>query len=63
MEIPPPDPHKLLAHWLEWEDGDIAPGRLIANLKTAGLAELLQELASAADPPADATADGPGVSA
>ena len=37
MEPPPPDPAKLLAYWNEWEDGKEAPGRVLSNLKTAGL--------------------------
>ena len=41
-EKPPPDPAKLLSFWMEWEKGDTPPGRLIANLKTAGLRELLE---------------------
>ncbi len=48
MDRPPPDPAKLLAYWNEWERGDIPPGRLIANLKTAGLPDVLEQLATAA---------------
>jgi hypothetical protein len=44
MDRPPPDPAKLLAQWMEWESGDVSPGRLVANLKTAGLADLLRLL-------------------
>lgn len=44
MEIPPPDPEKLLAAWMEWERGDETPGRVMANLKTAGMPELLRQL-------------------
>lgn len=47
---PPPDPAKLLAHWMEWEKGDTTPGTVMKNLKTGGLRELLEELAS--HPPA-----------
>ena len=50
MNKPPPDPHKLLAYWMEWENGETTPGRVMANLKTAGLAELLEQLAEAAQP-------------
>ena len=39
---PPPDPAKLLSFWMEWEKGETPPGRVIANLKTAGLRELLE---------------------
>lgn len=41
---PPPDPAKLLADWMEWERGDTPPGRVMSNLKTHGLRELLDEL-------------------
>jgi hypothetical protein len=44
MERPPPDPAKLLAAWMEWERADATPGRAMANLKTAGLRELLEQL-------------------
>ena len=49
MDIPPPDPAKLLASWMEWERGETPPGRVISNLKTGGLRELLAQLA--AQPP------------
>jgi hypothetical protein len=49
METPIPDPHKLLAHWLEWERGDTPPGRVMSNLKTGGMRELLEALAEQAD--------------
>lgn len=55
MEIAVPDPHKLLAHWLEWERGDTPPGRVMSNLKTAGLRELLEALAAEADAQASAS--------
>jgi len=45
MDIPPPDPEKLLAAWMEWERGEATPGRVMANLKTGGLPELLRSLA------------------
>jgi hypothetical protein len=48
MDRPPPDPAKLLAYWNEWESGETPPGRVIANLKTAGLADLLEALVAAA---------------
>jgi hypothetical protein len=47
MDVPPPDPAKLLSLWLEWEKGETPPGRVLANLKTAGLRELLEHLAGA----------------
>lgn len=51
MDRPPPDPVKLLAIWMEWEKGDTTPGRVIADLKTAGMREVLEHLAN----PASAT--------
>ena len=41
---PPPDPEKLLAAWTEWETGENTPCRVMANLKTAGMPELLRAL-------------------
>lgn len=52
MDKPAPDAQKLLAYWMEWEDGKTPPGRVIANLKTAGLPELLQQLADGRVPTA-----------
>ena len=45
-EHPPPDPSKLLAHWMEWERGDSPPGELVKNLKRGGLRELLEKAAA-----------------
>ena len=42
---PPPDPAKLLEQWMEWERGETPPGRVISNLKTGGLRDLLEQLA------------------
>ena len=50
MDLPPPDPAKLLAHWMEWEHGEASPGTVLKNLKTSGLLELLQALVAASDP-------------
>lgn len=44
FERPAPDLTKLLAAWEEFEAGEQAPGKVLANLKTAGLAEVLAEL-------------------
>jgi len=41
---PPADPTKLLAWWMEWEKGETPPGRVMANLKTGGMREFLEEL-------------------
>jgi hypothetical protein len=46
VERPPIDPRQLLAHWMEWERGETPPGQVLANLKTGGLRELLDELAA-----------------
>lgn len=43
---PAPEPQSLLEEWMKWERGEIEPGRLIANLKKAGLREVLEELAA-----------------
>lgn len=44
FERPAPDLNKLLAAWEEFERGEQAPGKVLANLKTAGLPEVLAEL-------------------
>jgi hypothetical protein len=63
MEIPPPEPSKLLQAWMEWERGEATPGRVMANLKTGGLRELLEALAEQGPegaPPDQAGAKVPG---
>ena len=54
MDRPAPDPAKLLADWMEWEKGETPPGRVISNLKTHGMRDLLETLTAAqgADAPA-----------
>jgi len=54
MDRPAPDPAKLLADWMEWEKGETPPGKVISNLKTHGMRDLLDSLvaASSADAPA-----------
>ena len=47
---PAPDPAKLLAEWMEWETGETPPGRVMSNLKTAGMRELLEQLAGKVPP-------------
>lgn len=59
MDMPPPDPQKLLAYWQEWERGDTPPGRVMSNLKTAGLRQLL-EVAVEAQAAASAASGAPG---
>jgi hypothetical protein len=44
FERPAPDLAKLLAAWEEFEAGEQQPGKVLANLKTAGLPEVLTEL-------------------
>ncbi len=44
FERPAPDLQKLLAAWEEFEAGEQLPGKVLANLKTAGLPEVLREL-------------------
>jgi hypothetical protein len=46
MDRLPPDPTKLLEAWMEWERGETPPGRVMSNLKTAGLRDLLEALAA-----------------
>ena len=53
MDTPRPDPPKLLGIWMEWERGDAAPGRTLADLKRSGMRELLDELALASLEAAD----------
>lgn len=45
MDRPPPDPAKLLSHWMEWERGDTTPGEVMKNLKHGGLRDILEQLA------------------
>jgi hypothetical protein len=49
MDRPPPDPRKLLDEWMEWERGETTPGRVMANLKTAGLRDILEVLVARGD--------------
>lgn len=46
MEIPPPDPRKLLDHWMEWEKGEMSPGDLLKQLKMHGMRQLLEDAAA-----------------
>jgi hypothetical protein len=45
FDTPPPDLAKLIAAWEQWEAGEETPGRVLASLKTAGLAAVLRQLA------------------
>ena len=44
FQRPAPDLAKLIAALEEWEKGEETPGRVLANLKTAGLDEVLAQL-------------------
>lgn len=44
FDRPAPDLTKLLNAWEQWEKGEEMPGKVLANMKTAGLAEILREL-------------------
>ena len=44
MEKPPPNPEKLLEHWMEWERGDTTPGELMKQFKMGGMREILETL-------------------
>ena len=44
FERPLPDLDKLITAWESWEKGEEAPGRVLANLKTTGLADILRQL-------------------
>lgn len=55
MEKPPPDPAKMYEAWMAWERGDNPPGRTLADLKIAGLRDVLEKLA--ADVPVAAELD------
>ena len=44
FEQPAPDMDKIHAAWQTWESGEEQPGKTLANMKTAGLAEVLNQL-------------------
>ena len=46
-ERPPTDPAKLLSIFMEWERGHATPGQVLADLKRAGLRELLDATVAA----------------
>lgn len=46
MQLPPPDPAKMLTAWMDWERGEQTPGKTLADLKRAGLREVLERLAT-----------------
>ena len=44
MDKPSPDAQKLLSQWQEWERGETPPGKVMSNMKTGGMRELLESL-------------------
>jgi hypothetical protein len=48
VERPPADPSKLLSGWTEWETGETPPGRVMSNLKTGGLRDVLDHVGTEA---------------
>ena len=44
FERPAPDLTKILAAWEEFERGEQQPGKVLANMKTAGFPEVIGEL-------------------
>jgi hypothetical protein len=44
FDQPAPDLAKLIAAWEEFERGEQMPGKVLANLKTAGLPRVLTQL-------------------
>ncbi len=45
FEQPAPDLAKIIAELDAWERGEETPGRTLANMKTAGIALVLEQLA------------------
>jgi len=60
IDRPPPDAAKLLAYWMEWERGQTPPGRVISNLKLAGLRELLESILATQEAVAELSGDEAG---
>ena len=46
-ERPLADPALLLASWMQWEKGDLPPGKVMSELKRGGLRELLESTVQA----------------
>ena len=53
FETPPPDLNKLLAAWDAWEAGGEMPGKVLADLKKAGLPVVLRQLVDSGWKPAE----------
>jgi hypothetical protein len=58
MDRPPPNPAKLLEAWMEWEHGEVPPGRAMSNLKLGGLRDLLEQWAASPRPGDVVVVDG-----
>lgn len=52
FDLPPPDLTKLIAAWEEFERGEQTPGKVLSKMKTAGLAQMLAQLAQSGWTPA-----------
>ena len=52
FQPPAPDLALLRADWEMWEKGEETPGRVLANMKTHGMAELIAELLASGWTPA-----------
>ena len=57
FERPAPDLNKFQTAWDEWERGEQLPGKVLANLKTAGMAEVLNELVQSGWVPGTSTSE------
>jgi len=44
FDQPAPDMEKIQLAWQTWERGEEQPGKTLANMKTAGLADVLKQL-------------------
>jgi hypothetical protein len=55
FERPVPDLAKIVAAWAGFEKGEETPGRVLANMKTAGFAAVLAELTESGWSPSGAT--------
>jgi hypothetical protein len=55
FEQPAPDLAKIVSAWEEFENGEEATGRVLANMKTAGFATVIAELTDSGWSPSGAT--------
>ena len=53
FEAPAPDLSKLISAWEEWEAGEQSPGKVLANMKSAGLPQVLRRLVDTGWSPTD----------